>query len=74
MRSFDVMLSPFSASAALRRAVRLTDKGERRAAFPLLARAARAGGAVIETDFPAEDKFDFLPDAAGAPFSIAARC
>jgi tRNA-2-methylthio-N6-dimethylallyladenosine synthase len=30
----------------------------------MVARAARAGGAVIETDFPAEDKFDHLPDAA----------
>ncbi len=30
----------------------------------MVARAARAGGAVIETDFPAEQKFDFLPDAA----------
>jgi len=29
----------------------------------MVARAARAGGAVIETDFPAEQKFDFLPDA-----------
>ena len=33
----------------------------------MVARAARAGGAVIETDFPAEDKFDFLPDATEAP-------
>ena len=31
----------------------------------MVARAARAGGAVIETDFPAEQKFDFLPDATG---------
>ncbi|HLY89653.1 MAG TPA: tRNA (N6-isopentenyl adenosine(37)-C2)-methylthiotransferase MiaB [Acetobacteraceae bacterium] len=30
----------------------------------MVARAALAGGAVIETDFPVEDKFDFLPDAA----------
>ncbi|KAA8389467.1 tRNA (N6-isopentenyl adenosine(37)-C2)-methylthiotransferase MiaB [Acetobacter tropicalis] len=30
----------------------------------MVARAARAGGAVIDTDFPAEQKFDFLPDAA----------
>lgn len=30
----------------------------------MIARAARAGGAVIETDFPVEDKFDLLPDAA----------
>ncbi len=37
----------------------------------MVARAARAGGAVIETDFPPEDKFDFLPDAA-APQGITA--
>jgi tRNA-2-methylthio-N6-dimethylallyladenosine synthase len=37
----------------------------------MVARAARAGGAVIETDFPAEQKFDFLPDAA-APQGISA--
>ena len=30
----------------------------------LVARAARAGGAVIDTDFPAESKFDFLPEQA----------
>ncbi len=29
----------------------------------MVARAARAGGSVIETDFPAEQKFDFLPPA-----------
>jgi tRNA-2-methylthio-N6-dimethylallyladenosine synthase len=29
----------------------------------MVARAARAGGAVIETDFPAEDKFDHLPES-----------
>jgi tRNA-2-methylthio-N6-dimethylallyladenosine synthase len=28
----------------------------------MVARAARAGGAVIDTDFPVEQKFDFLPD------------
>ena len=33
----------------------------------MVARAARAGGAVIETDFPAEDKFDHLPDSTEAP-------
>src|SRR5579863_4161734 len=33
----------------------------------MVARASRAGEAVIETDFPAEDKFDFLPDAAASP-------
>jgi tRNA-2-methylthio-N6-dimethylallyladenosine synthase len=37
----------------------------------MVARAARAGGAVIETEFPAEDKFDYLPDAA-APQGITA--
>jgi tRNA-2-methylthio-N6-dimethylallyladenosine synthase len=37
----------------------------------MVARAARAGDAVIETDFPAEDKFDFLPDAA-APQGLSA--
>jgi tRNA-2-methylthio-N6-dimethylallyladenosine synthase len=37
----------------------------------MVARAARAGGAVIDTDFPAEDKFDFLPDTA-APQGITA--
>jgi len=31
----------------------------------MVARAARAGGAVIDTDFPVEQKFDFLPDAPG---------
>jgi tRNA-2-methylthio-N6-dimethylallyladenosine synthase len=30
----------------------------------MVALASRAGGAVIETDFPAESKFDFLPDSA----------
>jgi tRNA-2-methylthio-N6-dimethylallyladenosine synthase len=30
----------------------------------MVARAARAGGAVIDTEFPAEDKFDHLPDAS----------
>ena len=29
----------------------------------MVARAARAAGAVIETDFPPEDKFDHLPEA-----------
>ena len=31
----------------------------------MVARAARAGGQVIDTDFPVEQKFDFLPHAAG---------
>jgi tRNA-2-methylthio-N6-dimethylallyladenosine synthase len=30
----------------------------------MVARASRAGNKVIETDFPAEDKFDYLPDSA----------
>ncbi|WP_025861038.1 tRNA (N6-isopentenyl adenosine(37)-C2)-methylthiotransferase MiaB [Acetobacter papayae] len=29
----------------------------------MVARAARAGGRVIETEFPAEQKFDFLPES-----------
>ena len=33
----------------------------------MVARAARAGGAVIETEFTPEEKFDSLPDAAAAP-------
>ncbi len=33
----------------------------------LVARASRAAGAVIDTDFPAEDKFDHLPDASAPP-------
>ena len=33
----------------------------------MVARAARAGGTVIETDFPAEDKFDHLPDSTTPP-------
>jgi tRNA-2-methylthio-N6-dimethylallyladenosine synthase len=37
----------------------------------MVARASRAGNKVIETDFPAEDKFDHLPDAA-APQGITA--
>ena len=37
----------------------------------MVARASRAGNKVIETDFPAEDKFDFLPEKA-APQGIAA--
>ena len=37
----------------------------------LVARAARAGGSQIETSFPAEDKFDHLPDAA-APQGVSA--
>ncbi|HXP30844.1 MAG TPA: MiaB/RimO family radical SAM methylthiotransferase, partial [Stellaceae bacterium] len=33
----------------------------------LVARATRSQQAVLDTDFPAEAKFDFLPEAAGAP-------
>jgi tRNA-2-methylthio-N6-dimethylallyladenosine synthase len=29
----------------------------------MVAKAARAGGSVIDTDFPAEQKFDFLPES-----------
>ena len=31
----------------------------------LVARAARGGGAVLDTEFPAESKFDHLPEARG---------
>jgi tRNA-2-methylthio-N6-dimethylallyladenosine synthase len=37
----------------------------------MVAQAARAGGAVIETDFPTEDKFDHLPEQS-APQGVAA--
>ena len=37
----------------------------------MVARAARAGGAVIDTSFPAESKFDLLPEAA-APQGLTA--
>jgi len=37
----------------------------------MVAKAARAGGAVIETDFPAEAKFDLLPEDA-APQGVTA--
>ncbi|MSP04375.1 MAG: tRNA (N6-isopentenyl adenosine(37)-C2)-methylthiotransferase MiaB [Acetobacteraceae bacterium] len=37
----------------------------------MVAQAARAGGAVINTDFPAEQKFDFLPEQT-APQGITA--
>ncbi len=33
----------------------------------MVARASRAAGAVIETDFPVEAKFDHLPEAAAPP-------
>jgi tRNA-2-methylthio-N6-dimethylallyladenosine synthase len=38
----------------------------------MVARAARAGGAVIETDFPVEAKFDHLPETAVAPQGVTA--
>ncbi|MBV1825451.1 tRNA (N6-isopentenyl adenosine(37)-C2)-methylthiotransferase MiaB [Komagataeibacter oboediens] len=38
----------------------------------MVARAARAAGAVIETDFPVEQKFDFLPADRMAPAGGAA--
>ncbi len=37
----------------------------------MVARASRAAGSVIETDFPAEDKFDYLPEAS-APQGLTA--
>jgi tRNA-2-methylthio-N6-dimethylallyladenosine synthase len=37
----------------------------------MVARASRAAGAVVETDFPAEQKFDHLPEQA-APQGLAA--
>jgi len=37
----------------------------------MVARASRAAGAVIDTDFPAEQKFDLLPEA-GAPQGVCA--
>jgi tRNA-2-methylthio-N6-dimethylallyladenosine synthase len=37
----------------------------------MVARATRAAGAVIETEFPAEDKFDHLPEAAAPQGPIA---
>ncbi len=37
----------------------------------MVARAARAGGSVIETDFPEEDKFDHLPETT-APLGVTA--
>ncbi|WP_270937074.1 tRNA (N6-isopentenyl adenosine(37)-C2)-methylthiotransferase MiaB [Falsiroseomonas oryzae] len=37
----------------------------------MVARATRAAGAVIETDFPAEAKFDHLPEAAAPQGPIA---
>src|SRR3546814_15394346 len=36
----------------------------------MVARAARAGGGVLDTDFPVEPKFDHLPEI-GAPRGVA---
>ncbi|HYM74119.1 MAG TPA: tRNA (N6-isopentenyl adenosine(37)-C2)-methylthiotransferase MiaB [Stellaceae bacterium] len=33
----------------------------------MVARATRAGGGILDTDFPAEAKFDHLPETAAAP-------
>jgi tRNA-2-methylthio-N6-dimethylallyladenosine synthase len=38
----------------------------------LIARAARAAGAVLDTDFPAEAKFDFLPEVSAPAAGAAA--
>ncbi len=37
----------------------------------MVARAARAAGTVVETDFPAEDKFDHLPELSAPQGAIA---
>ncbi len=37
----------------------------------MVARAARAGGTVVDTAFPPEDKFDFLPES-GSPQGVTA--
>jgi tRNA-2-methylthio-N6-dimethylallyladenosine synthase len=37
----------------------------------MVARAARAGGGVLDTEFPAEDKFDFLPGESTPPGASA---
>ena len=37
----------------------------------MVARASRAAGAVIETEFPAEDKFDHLPEATAPQGPVA---
>ena len=38
----------------------------------MVARASRAAGAVIDTEFPAEPKFDFLPETRARPGSLTA--
>src|ERR1700733_14786029 len=48
MALLDRLIASTSPSAALRRAVRLTERGEVKQAFPLLTRAARAGIAEAE--------------------------
>jgi tRNA-2-methylthio-N6-dimethylallyladenosine synthase len=37
----------------------------------MVARASRAGGHVLETEFPAEEKFDHLPETTAAPGASA---
>jgi tRNA-2-methylthio-N6-dimethylallyladenosine synthase len=37
----------------------------------MVARVARAGGAVVDTSFPAESKFDHLPETAGSQGVVA---
>ena len=44
------------------------EKGRRKKeahSAPMVARAGRAGGTVLDTDFPPEAKFDHLPDGSG---------
>jgi tRNA-2-methylthio-N6-dimethylallyladenosine synthase len=38
----------------------------------MVARASRAAGAVVETEFPVESKFDHLPEASAAPQGVTA--
>ena len=49
MALLDRLLAPLSPAAALRRAMRLIEQGDAKQAFPLLARAARAG--IAEAEF-----------------------
>src|ERR1700722_17303694 len=49
MRIVDWMIVLGSPTAALRRAIRLSDKGQAVAAFPLLTRAAKAG--IVDAEF-----------------------
>src|SRR5690242_21730752 len=48
MSVFDRLIAGLSPAAALRRALRLTEQGDVKGAFPLLTRAARAGIAEAE--------------------------